>query len=169
MKSLTIQNNVYSKIIRDGQEILSSNRIPVLFSIPHHGKVSVFEHSVGVAYMSILLAHYLHIKVYQKEMIRGALLHDYYLYNWHEKEKWHRLHGFKHPYFALRNASSDYKLSEREKDIIKCHMFPLTPFPPRFRESILVCVADKIVSLCDYFSYPYMNIDLFYNLWEANN
>ena len=31
-----------------------------------------------------------------------------------------------------------------EREIIKKHMFPLTPIPPTCREAWLVCLADKI-------------------------
>ena len=79
-------------------------------------------------------------------MIRGALLHDYFLYDWHEKSDDHRLHGFTHPARALKNAEEIFDLSVVEKDIIKRHMFPLTPVPPAYRESYLVCLADKICS-----------------------
>ncbi|MFQ9151358.1 MAG: HD domain-containing protein [Blautia sp.] len=45
---------------------------------------SVYRHSLAVAYFSCYLAEKLHLKVRTKEMIRGALLHDYFLYDWHE-------------------------------------------------------------------------------------
>ena len=75
--------------------------------------------------------------------MRGALLHDYFLYDWHEKDPEHRLHGFHHPSTALKRASEDFRLSELERDIILHHMFPLTLFPPRSREAMIVCVVDK--------------------------
>ena len=37
-------------------------------------------------------------------------------------------------------------LSEREQDMIRRHMFPLNPVPPRYRESWILCAADKICS-----------------------
>ena len=74
------------------------------------------------------------------------MLHDYFLYDWHEKNKGHSLHGFKHPYFALRNASRDFRLNDIEKNVIVRHMFPLTPIPPKCREAWIVCMADKYCS-----------------------
>ena len=80
---------------------------------------------------------------------RGALLHDYFLYDWHlTHERWH---GFRHPYIALSNASRDFDLTAREKNIIVRHMFPLTPIPPKYRESLLVSTADKICALKEVF------------------
>ena len=79
----------------------------------------------------------------EASLVKGALLHDYFLYDWHENDASHRLHGFRHPGTALRNATRDYALNQREKNTIARHMFPLTPIPPQCREAWLVCLADK--------------------------
>lgn len=83
--------------------------------------------------------------------MRGALLHDYFLYDWHipDEVNPHRLHGFYHPGVALRNAIRDYELTELEKDIIKKHMWPLTVVPPGCREAWIVTMADKWCSLLE--------------------
>ncbi len=112
-----------------------------------HGNTSVFWHSVAVAYYSDRLAARLRLRVHRAQMIRGALLHDYFLYDWHRKEEGHRLHGFYHARTALENAVRDYALGEIERDIIRKHMFPLTLYPPRYRESVIVCLVDKACSL----------------------
>lgn len=116
-----------------------------------HGNTSVLEHSISVAYVSYRFALIFRIKINGREMIRGALLHDYFLYDWHEKDSAHRLHGFRHPYFALENANRDFELSDIEKDIIKRHMFPLVPIPPRYLESMIVCFADKLCTVFEVF------------------
>ena len=87
----------------------------------------------------------------QRELIRGALLHDYFLYDWHDKDHINplRLHGFFHPGIALKNASAEYDLTEREKDIIRKHMWPMTVIPPLCREAWIVTAADKWVSLME--------------------
>lgn len=108
-----------------------------------HGSTSVYEHSVNVAYKSLLLAENFRLPVDKQSLVRGALLHDYFLYDWHENDASHRLHGFRHPGTALRNATRDYALNQREKNTIARHMFPLTPIPPQCREAWLVCLADK--------------------------
>lgn len=110
----------------------------------HHGKVSVHEHVRHVAYVSLKIAHALKIKVDETRLIRASLLHDYYLYDWHDDDKWHKWHGFKHPGFACTNAHRDFGLDEREKDAILKHMFPLTIKPPKHREGWIITLADKI-------------------------
>jgi len=109
-----------------------------------HGKTTVYEHSLQVAQMSLRLAEHLHMKVDRPRMIRGALLHDYFLYDWHDRHNGHPLHGVSHPQTAYENAAQDYTLSDLEKDIITHHMFPLTLHPPASKEAWLVCMADKL-------------------------
>ena len=94
----------------------------------------------------------LNIRIHIRQMIRGALLHDYFLYDWHKQEVPHRFHGFTHPKTALRNAERDFDLSERECDIISKHMFPLTLVPPMHRESWIVSMADKYCALRETFA-----------------
>ena len=93
-------------------------------------------------YMSIAFRWH-QLKVEMEQLIRGALLHDYFLYDWHNQLTPHHLHGFFHPGVALRNASMDVELTPIEHDIIKKHMFPLTLVPPKYLESWIVCWIDK--------------------------
>ena len=102
-----------------------------------HGGVTVYRHCVRVAVLSCRLADAFGWQVDRAALIRGALLHDYFLYDWHEKDDSHRLHGFTHPRTALRNACADWTLTDREQNIILRHMFPLTPVPPACREGWL--------------------------------
>ena len=48
-----------------------------------HGDVTVFDHCIAVAEYSCRIAEFLHLSVNRKVLIRGALLHDYFLYDWH--------------------------------------------------------------------------------------
>lgn len=109
-----------------------------------HGDTTCLLHTVAVAYYSIRFSRLLGIKVNRKELIRGALLHDYFLYDWHEKNAGHRFHGFIHAGRALQNAKNDFELTRREENIISRHMFPLNIVPPMCKEAWLVCLADKI-------------------------
>lgn len=59
--------------------------------VMQHGKVSVYSHSVKVAVLSLFLAELFRVKVNRDAMMRGALLHDYFLYDWHEKDASHRM------------------------------------------------------------------------------
>lgn len=109
-----------------------------------HGTVSVLRHCIAVAICSCKIADALHLQVDRMSLIRGALLHDYFLYDWHDLDNGHSPHGFTHPFTALKNAKRDYNLSTIEENIIVRHMFPLVPIPPKCTEAWIVCLADKI-------------------------
>lgn len=112
-----------------------------------HGQVSCYEHSIDVALLSVRLARRLPFKFDMRSLVRGALLHDYFLYDWHQADRSHRFHGFIHARRALENAERDFTLSPLERDIIVKHMFPLNPALPRYRESYLAILADRICSI----------------------
>ena len=117
---------------------------------PGRGDVSVYDHVVSVAEQSCRMANALArlgLRVDRDSLVRGALLHDYFLYDWHDPDPSHRLHGFRHPFFALANAERDFDLTPRERNVIVRHMFPLVPVPPTCREAWIVCVADKACAL----------------------
>lgn len=127
-----------------GGDILRAERMQEEKRFLQHGKVSVYRHSVRVACTAVYLAKRFGISVNLRALVRGALLHDYFLYDWHVPDKNHRLHGFTHARKALKNARRDFELGAIEQDIIAKHMFPLNLAPPRYRESVLVCLADKL-------------------------
>ncbi len=112
-----------------------------------HGQTNCLQHSVAVAYHSFALACRLGIDCNYSALLRGALLHDFFLYDWHTPASGHGLHAFTHPRRALENARRYCRLGKREENIILRHMFPLTPIPPRYREGVLVCLADKLCSI----------------------
>lgn len=111
-----------------------------------HGSTTIYDHSINVSCLSLYIAEKYNIKVDKKSLIRGALLHDYFLYDWHDKNLRNSIHGFTHARCAYENASKELELNEIEKDIILKHMFPLNIIPPKYKESWIVTIADKIVS-----------------------
>ena len=135
----------------EGNDILHSRNHKSTRKAIQHGNVSVRRHAINVARYSLLINEKLGIKCNKRDLIRGALLHDYFLYDWHDKDHISplRLHGFFHPGIALRNAEKEYRLSTKEKDIIRKHMWPLTIVPPKCREAWVVSMADKYCSLMD--------------------
>lgn len=129
----------------------SQGRFGLTRGFIQHGDVSVHAHVLSVARASVAMADFLGragVRVDRASLIRGALLHDYFLYDWHDPDPTHRLHGFTHPFAALARAEEDFDdLTDRERNIISRHMFPLVPVPPTCREAWLVCLADKACAL----------------------
>ncbi|MBP7734641.1 MAG: hypothetical protein KA369_01585 [Spirochaetes bacterium] len=113
----------------------------------HHNS-SIYAHVRDVAYFTYRACKYL--KLDYRSAARGALLHDFFLYDWrnHDEPDLHRdkYHGIEHPRIALANAEKYFKLNDIEKDIIVKHMWPLTLVPPRYKESYIVTFADKYLS-----------------------
>lgn len=139
-----------------GKDIIISSGAQSTKKYIQHGETTVFEHCLAVAKYSLLIAYFLErtfkIKVDKRSLVRGAILHDYFLYDWHDKAPGRRTHGFTHPRVACENATRDFELNDVEKDIIRKHMFPLTPFPPMHRESFIVTLADKWCALAETFN-----------------
>ena len=142
---------IHALLKEHGADILSSENFKGTRRHIQHGNMTVHSHVISVARYSLLLNRKLRIGCNKHDLIRGALLHDYFLYDWHipDAENPHKLHGFYHPGKALQNALKEYKLTEREKDIIKKHMWPLTVMPPACREAWIVTMADKWCSLLE--------------------
>ena len=135
----------YSDLIfKYGSDILCSDGMKLEKSLIQHGQTSVYTHSFMVASLCLHIAESLDIAVDERALVRGALLHDYFLYDWHIPDKSHRFHGFTHPGRALKNACRDFSLNETEKNMIASHMFPLGSSLPMCRESFILCIADKI-------------------------
>jgi len=150
-RKLARYREIQLQIKKDASDILASKNFSRMKEYIQHGNVTVNAHVLTVARYSIILSEVLHIPCDKRALIRGALLHDYFLYDWHVPDELnpHKLHGFYHPGVALRNALCEYDLSEREKDIIKKHMWPLTVVPPCCREAWIVTTADKWCSLLE--------------------
>ena len=128
--SVTIDDGILRRkeIRAVAPDILRSKNFRSTRSHVQHGNMTVNDHSMNVAKYSLAISEKLHIPCEKKDLIRGALLHDYFLYDWHTPDHIspHKLHGFYHPGRALHNAQKEYHLTPREKDIIKKHMWPLT-------------------------------------------
>ncbi|MBO5354788.1 MAG: HD domain-containing protein [Clostridia bacterium] len=140
----TVDNKLFSEVAR---EVVGKARYDEMKQYVSHSDITVYQHCIKVAYKAYCFAVRHDIPCDMRALIRGALLHDYYLYDWHDPNKGFRWHGFKHHRFALRNAERDFVLSKKERNIIHSHMFPLTFWClPRCREAWLVTLADKLVA-----------------------
>lgn len=133
-------------------ELLASPAVQQMDDFIQHGNTTCLEHCIAVAFVSFLLCRWLHISRNYRSLIRGALLHDLFLYDWHDRSGGHKYHGFTHPGVALINARQHFTLDPIEADIIKKHMWPLTPALPRHREAFVVSMADKFCSVAEVFS-----------------
>ena len=82
-------------------QLAQAGRLDLTHEFIQHGDVTVYAHVTSVARASLSFAERLGragISVDRVSLLRGALLHDYFLYDWHDPDPSHRLHGFRHPF-----------------------------------------------------------------------
>ena len=128
------------------KEILENDVFAQSKTFVQHGKISVYQHSLYVARLSFSMGEFFRITDRQS-LVRAALLHDFFLYDWHVPEKMWSLHGWTHPVTAAENAKKYFNASDKEYSLIRSHMWPYTLFhPPKYREGWIICFADKIIS-----------------------
>ena len=145
-----VRGGAHAEVEAAAARLEREGRLGACRGFVQHGDVSVYDHVMSVAEQSCRMADALArwgVSVDRASLVRGALLHDYFLYDWHDPDPSHRLHGFRHPFTALANAEQDFSLTPRERNVIVRHMFPLVPVPPACREAWIVCVADKVCAL----------------------
>lgn len=126
----------------------------------HHGaENSVYDHSVAVARMAYQMACTFGLSENTCiSVTRAALLHDFFGYDWHDAwferflsryrgiRRLTHMHAFIHGPMAAKRASRYFALTDRQRQAIACHMFPLVPILPRTAEAWIVTAADKAVA-----------------------
>ena len=118
----------------------------------HHNS-SIYDHVMDVSYFSYRACKFL--KLDYRSAARGALLHDFFLYDWRNHDvpdlPAEKFHGIEHPKIAVANAKKHFNLNDIEEDIIRKHMWPLTLVPPKYKESFIVSFADTYLASKEFF------------------
>jgi uncharacterized protein len=138
-------------------ELISHEKVLSMREFIQHSNISCLEHSLCVSYRSYLLCKKLRLDY--KSAARGGLLHDFFLYDWHTDKPYKGLHGFIHPKVALENVNRYFSFNRREKDIVEKHMWPLTVRLPRYKESFVVSLMDKVCALMEIMRMIRMNME----------
>lgn len=132
-------------------DILTHDRYIEMKGYNHHGDISCHFHSVFVAYITYKTCLFTDCNT--AEATRAALLHDFYLYDWHIV-KHDEYHAFYHPKEARKNAEKYFgELTALQTDMILSHMWPLHLMPPRYKEGMILTVADKICAQLDFLKF----------------
>lgn len=141
------QDKNYMKIVNP---ILENKEFNQIETIVHHGTTRL-SHSLRVSYYSYKLAQLCCLD--SDQVARAGLLHDFYLdrtTDYENKKEKVKLFTTGHPKTAVQNAENHFDLTEKEKDIIITHMFPIDYRIPKYAESWIVCVVDKLVSAYEF-------------------
>lgn len=147
--------NDFKEFYEYGKDIILHETFQTQKKFIQHGSISIYDHAISVAYKAFTLCKKRRCDI--KAVVRAALLHDFFLYDWHlegrrVKKRGFNKHGFTHARKALKNAEDLFDLTEREKDAILKHMFPLNLSPPKYKESWIVHLADDMISLKETFT-----------------
>ena len=124
------------------RELLDSDQVRMMGRWRHHGPVTTLDHSLFVAFSTYRVARALRLDV--RAAVRGALLHDLYLYDSKDKSAHPGNQCFDHPRFAARNAAALTPLTPKERNIILSHMWPLGGALPRSLEAWMVDLVDTV-------------------------
>lgn len=139
MLYLIRKDKEYKKIVK---EIFRNVEFKKLYNIEHHG-ISRMEHSIKISYYSYRIAKTLGMDYVS--VARGGLLHDFFL-DGDERTKVRKfLDTFSHPKRALNTSINNFDVNEIEKNIIVSHMFPIYVSIPKYKESFLVNLVDKVI------------------------
>jgi len=144
MKNKKIYYDIYS-------EFYNINKYRELKSMIHHG-TNRLDHINRVSKMSFYISKAL--KLDYVSCTRGALVHDFFTKEDLSRNK-KRYNSFlrEHPKIAYNNACKFFDINEIEKDVVLTHMFPVVKGKPNYRESKVVCICDKLVSIYEFFRY----------------
>ena len=128
--------------------IWDDERVQSMSKYIQHGKVTTLTHSLRVAKLCYQLDRFFHTHCDKQVLLQAALLHDFYLYDWHQKDDDHRWHGFHHAEKAVKNAKTHFGIDEKTASCIAAHMWPLTLRKwPRYKEAWILTLADKLISI----------------------
>ncbi len=133
------KNNEFKRLIKP---IVDNKEFQKTKKIAHHG-ITRYDHSMRVAYFSYLVTKFLRLDY--KETTEAALLHDFFIDEVKHENAVLKLR--RHPKHAVENAKKYFDISDKQEDIIKTHMFPVTFTPPKYVESWIVDIVDDIAAI----------------------
>jgi uncharacterized protein len=139
-----IEDKQYKMIIDYILQDKEFNKIGTSF---HHG-TDRLTHSLKVSYYSYLVTRKLGLD-YETTATAG-LLHDFFITENDKSFIESTKSLFSHAKIASNNAINQFGISEKEKNIIETHMFPINIKPPKFIEGWIVSMVDKSVGLCEF-------------------
>ena len=132
------------------KDLLSLEQMKDLDNYIQHLNTSRLQHSINVAYYTYLLCKKFNLDY--TSATRGALLHDFYFYDWRIDKPEKGSHVSIHPKLALKTAQSLIELNDIEKDSILNHMWPMTHKMPKYKESMIVSLIDKYCTVLEVFT-----------------
>jgi uncharacterized protein len=129
------------------EDIIKNDEFKKLETIEHHG-TNRLKHSKRVSYYSYEICKIM--KLDYISAARGGLLHDFFISNKERTKKERLISFFTHPKKSLSNSNYHFNLNDKEQNIIESHMFPAYITLPKYAESWIVSLVDKIVGTYEF-------------------
>lgn len=148
IKYKTDRNEEFQEII---QELITNDTVQEMNNFRQHFNTTCFEHCYFVAYHCYIICK--KCKLDYKSVTRAAMLHDLFLYDWRVKDGRKNIHAFTHGKIACENACKLFELSDKEKDMIIKHMWPVTLKVPKSIEGFILTIVDKYSAINEMFEY----------------
>lgn len=80
------EKEAYALAKQKMQTYLKDSAVCSMDTYVQHGTTSTLRHCLSVVHVSCAMAKKLHLHVNYENLIVGALLHDFYLYDWHSHQ-----------------------------------------------------------------------------------
>lgn len=143
---IVVSEEIAPGFIKCVREILHHEEYQKLTGYVQHKNSTRFMHCLNVAYLSWQMARKMGCN--EKTAARVGMLHDFCLYDFSEKTE--EALVFHHPKVAAETSQEYFEISDKERQAILAHMFPLGPLPTS-REAWIVSFADKLCALTERF------------------
>ena len=151
---MKISDEEKQKLEQTYQSFLNDPKILRMKDIPMHRGSNCYVHVFKVAKRAIKKALKSKNKNIDLEVVLvGAILHDYYLYDWRKDRSLLKGHGKRHQYVASKNAKEDFNISDEVKLVIDSHMWPMNIKEfPKSKEAKIVTLSDKAIAIAESFT-----------------
>lgn len=134
-----ISNQEFLTIIND---IINNETVQEMKNYRQHYETTCFDHCYMVSYYCYLICK--KYKLNYVSATRAGMLHDLFLYDWRIRQPDRKgFHAFTHGKLACENASKLFDLTQKEKDMIMTHMWPVTMKFPTSIEGLILTFVDK--------------------------
>ena len=141
----TLSNKEFLNIIHD---FINNETVQQMKNYRQHYETTCFDHCYMVSYYCYLICKKYHLDYVSAT--RAAMLHDLFLYDWRVRQPDRKgLHAFTHGKLACENASKLFDLSQKEKDMIITHMWPVTLQFPTSIEGLILTFVDKYCAVSE--------------------
>ena len=144
-----LSDSFYYECVSD---IICAPEIERLKEITHHISTTRYQHCLNVSYYGFIICNKL--KLDARSAARAGLMHDMFYYDRKQfnsaREKGQLKHSIVHSFMACENASQITEISEKEKDMIEKHMWPVTRSKPKFKETYIITFVDKYCAILEF-------------------